>query len=124
MTPADFARALADRLASLLPGGFSVRAEGETVTIEPPDRVPASTSLSHIDPDEPDPEDYASAAWTVLSMAQDVVNETSGDPWPAGLGPGTDLAEPGTRAEGGTILLWFGAEDQPVLRLPAIDLND
>lgn len=122
MTPTDFARELSARLAPLLPAGFSVQADGEAVTIDPPDHVLASTSLSHIDPDDPDPEDYASAAWNVLSMAQDVVSETSGDPWPAGLGPGTDLPEPGTRVEGRAVHLWFGPEDEPVLTLDAIEL--
>ena len=124
MTPTTFARELVARLESILPGGFAIRADGDTILLDPPDHILASTSLSHIDPDDHEPEDYASAAWNVLSMAQDVVNETSGDPWPAGLGPETDLAEPGTRADGQTIHLWFGAEDQPVLRLPAIELGD
>lgn len=124
MTPAAFARELVTRLESILPAGYTIRAEGDAVTIDPPDHVLASTSLSHVDPEDPDPEDYASAAWNVLSMAQDVVNETSGDPWPAGLGPANDLAEPGTRVEGGAIHLWFGAEDHPALRLPAIELGD
>lgn len=124
MTPTAFARELVARLESILPGGFAVRAEGDAVTIDPPDHVLVSTSLSHIDPDDHDPEDFASAAWNVLSMAQDVVNQTSGDPWPAGLGPGTDLAEPGTRADGRAIQLWFGAEDRPALRLPVIEVGD
>ncbi|MDH4064045.1 MAG: hypothetical protein OEW19_06570, partial [Acidobacteriota bacterium] len=106
MTPTAFAREIVDRLETILPGGFAARADGDTIVIDPPDHVLSSTSLSHIDPDDDDPENYASAAWNVLSMAQDLVNETSGDPWPAGLGPGTDLAEPGTRADGQTIHMW------------------
>jgi hypothetical protein len=123
MTLSAFAHELAARLTDLLPGGFIARVEGDTVHIESPDGMGSAASLGHIDPEEADPDDFASAAWNVLSMAQDVVNETSGDPWPVALGEKTDLAEPGTRADGRTVHLWFGAEDQPALRLPPITLD-
>jgi hypothetical protein len=55
-------------------------------------------------------------------MAQDIVSE-SGDAWPAALGADGDVAAPETRAEGHTVLLWFGDEGAPVLRLAPILLD-
>jgi hypothetical protein len=124
MTPEQFACALVERLGPVLPAGFAARAEGDTIAIDAPDGIGAATSLSGLlDRDTLDAEDYASAAWMVLSMAQDVVCETTTDPWPAAPGASTDLAEPGTRVEGRQLALYFGPEAQPVLTLGPIDLG-
>ena len=123
MSPSIFARELVKRLSAILPAGFSARADGDTIHVDGPDELGASTSVGYLDPAEAEPQDYADAAWNVLSMAQDVVSETAADPWPAPIGPGLDLAEPGTRVEGRAVVLWFGAEDAPVLRLPPVMLE-
>lgn len=124
ISPVQFASALVERLAAILPAGFTARAGDGGIWIDAPDGLGATTNVeSLLDLDDPELEDYASAAWNVLSLAQDVVSETTADPWPAAIGPGTDLAEPGTRVEGGTIALWFGAEEQPVLTLPPIEMD-
>jgi hypothetical protein len=124
ITPEQFARALVERLAPILPPGFTARAQGDFVAIDPPDGPGGGTTLAGLlDRDDLEPQDYADAAWNVLSLAQDVVSETMADPWPAAMGPGRDLAEPGAQIEGDTIRLFFGAEDQPVLILPPIDLK-
>ena len=122
MTPSLFARELVSRLAAILPPGFTARADADTIHIDAPDGVGAATSLAHIDPDGAEAEDYASAAWNALSMAQDVVSE-SGDAWPAALGADGDVAAPDTRAEGDVIHLWFGDEAAPVVRLAPIPLR-
>jgi hypothetical protein len=123
MNPTEFARNLVASLTAVLPLGFAARAEGHVIHLEAPDGLGASTSIGYLDPDEATAQDYADAAWNVLSMAQDVVSETNIEPWPAALGPGADLAEPGTRVEGQTIHLYFGADEQPVLTLAAIPLD-
>ena len=123
MNPTEFARALAASLGAALPPGFAARAEGHVIHVEAPDGLGASTSLGYLDPGEATAEDYADAAWNVLSMAQDVVSETVADPWPAAMGPARDLAEPGTRVEAQTVHLYYGAEEQPVLTLAAIPLE-
>ena len=123
MESTTFARELASRLAATLPAGFGARAEGDAIHIDSPDGPGASTSVGHLDPAEAEPDDYADAAWNVLSMAQDVVSETAAYPWPAAVGSEAELADPGTRADGRTIHLWFGAEESPVLRLSPISLN-
>ena len=124
MTPAQFAQVLVARLASILPPGFEARAEDGVIHLDAPDGVgSSSTSLAYLDPDEAEAQDYADAAWNVLSMAQDVVSETTTDPWPVALGTGLDLAEPGTRVEGQAVQMYFGPEDRPVLTLPPIHLD-
>jgi hypothetical protein len=124
ISPAQLARALVERLAPILPPGFAVRSKGDFVAIDAPGGLGGGTALAGLlDPDDLEPQDYADAAFNVLSLAQDVVSETAADPWPAAIGPGRNLAEPGAQIEGGTIRLFFGAEDQPVVILPPIDLN-
>lgn len=122
MTGAALASALADRLAAVLPPGFTARSDGADFHVDAPDGVGSMTSLAHLDADDVEPQDYADAAWNVLSMVQDVVSETTTDPWPAAAGSGSDLAEPSTSVDGSQIRLCFGAEDDPVLTLPPIGL--
>lgn len=124
MSPEQFAAALVERLAPLLPAGFSARAEEGGVYIDAPDGLGSATSVADLlDRDDLEPQDYADVAWAVLSMAQDVVSETITEPWPAAMGGTTDLAEPGTRVEGLAVHLYFGAEEQPVLILPPVQLD-
>jgi len=124
MVPSTFARELVTRLSAILPAGYAARADGDAIHIDTPDGPGASTSVGHLDPAEAEPDDYADAAWNVLSMAQDVVSESAADPWPVPLsGPGADLAEPGARADGRVVLLWFGDEEAPAFRLPPIALE-
>ena len=124
MTPAAFAKSLAAALRPALPAAFSIRADGAVVRVDSPDGLGgASTLLAHLDPDEAEPDDYADAAWNVLSMVQDVISETTTDPWPAAMGPSADLAEPGTRVEGRRVVLFYGPEEQPVLVLAPMDLD-
>jgi hypothetical protein len=122
MTGAGFAKALAERLAGVLPPGFSARSDGVGFYLDAPDGLGSMTSLAQLDAEDVEPQDFADAAWNVLSMVQDVVSETTTDPWPAAAGPGPDLAEPSTSVHGSQVRLSFGAEDQPVLGLPPIDL--
>jgi hypothetical protein len=124
ISPEHFARELVERLVAVLPVGFSAAAAREVVHIEAPDGPGGTTSLADLlDRDDLGAEDFASAAWMVLSMAQDIVSETTTEPWPAALGDETELAEPGTRVEGRTLHLYFGAEEQPVLTLEPIVLE-
>lgn len=124
MTPAAFAKELAAVLAASLPDGFTATAEDESITIDPPDGLGSTTALN-IDPEEADDLDvYADAAEGVLSLAQDVVSETTGTPWPPTTGPNLDLAMPGARADGGVVHLWYGDEDAPMLHVGEIRLAE
>jgi hypothetical protein len=120
VTPQQFAHALAECLGPLVPEGFAVRAEGEHVQVQPPEGPPTSASLGHLDPAEASADDYADAAWTVLSMVQDAVSEQVVEAWPAG--GGDTLADPGVRVEGGVLHLWYGEEGRPALTLPTLPL--
>ncbi|MCC7032628.1 MAG: hypothetical protein IT179_07310 [Acidobacteria bacterium] len=122
MAPSTFARALVKRLSAILPDGYAARADGDTIHVHTPGGPGASTSVGHLDPAEAEADDYADAAWNVLSMAQDVVSESTADPWPAPAGA-DEVPEPGAGADGRVIRLWFGAEDAQVLRLPPITLE-
>jgi hypothetical protein len=124
MTGAGFARALAERLAAVLPPGFMARSVGAKVYLDAPDSIGSATSLGHLDAEDVEPQDYADAAWNVLSMAQDVVSETATDPWPAAAGSGSDLAEPWTSVHGTELRLGFGADDAPAMTLPPIPLEE
>lgn len=123
MTPARFAQGLVERLVPLVPEGIVVRAAGDHVHVFLPDGPGTSASVGHLDPAEAEDEDYADAAWNVLSMVQDAVSEQTDEPWPGAAGPSGDLPEPGTRVEAGAVHLWFGDEEQPVCVLPPLPLN-
>lgn len=123
MTPDLFARELAAALAASLPEGFTASAEGELVTIEPPDGGAVTTALDIEVDDIGDFEVYADAAEGVLSLAQDVVCEALDATWPAATGGSVDLPIPGARVDGATMQLWYGDEDAPALRLKAIVLQ-
>jgi hypothetical protein len=123
MTAALLASALAARLAVVLPPGFRARSDGSDFYLDAPDGLGSATSLAHLDGDDVAPQDYADAAWNVLSMAQDVVSETIVAPWPAAAGSGSDLAEPSATVDGSQIHLFFGPEDNPVLTLPPIAID-
>jgi len=123
VTPDLFARELAAALAASLPEGFTASAEGELVTIEPPDGGGVTTALDIDVDDIGDFEVYADAAEGVLSLAQDVVCEALDETWPSAGGGTVDLPMPGARVDGAAMQLWYGDEDAPVLRLKAIVLQ-
>ncbi len=50
--------------------------------------------------------------------AKDYIADTTTEPWP---GTGGSQPNPDARVEADAILMWFGPEDAPVLRLPPID---
>jgi hypothetical protein len=123
VTPDLFARELAAALAASLPDGFTASAEGELVTIEPPDGGGVTTALDIDADDSGDFEVYADAAEGVLSLAQDVVCEALDETWPAAGGVSVDLPIPGARVDGNVLQLWYGDDEAPVLRLKAIVLQ-
>jgi hypothetical protein len=122
VTPADFARELAAVLAASLPAGFSAEADGALVTVVTPDGTGATTALDLEGSEADDLDAYADAAEAVLSLAQDLVCESLDTPWPTASGASVDLPIPGARVEGGSLRLWYGDDDAPVLTLRAVPL--
>jgi hypothetical protein len=64
------------------------------------------------------------AVWNVLSKVQDFVSEHRAEPWPRWERGGDPLPSPRVAVRSGALHLWFGNEDEPVLRLEPIRLND
>lgn len=122
MTPTDFARELAAALAASLPDGFTAEADGVLVTISAPDGTGAATVLDLEAEDADDRDAQADAAEAALSLAQDVVCEALDAPWPMAAGTTVDLPIPGARVEGGSLRLWYGDDDAPVLTLRPVPL--
>lgn len=120
MNPIRLATLLADRVRAVLPDG------GDTV-VEPTGGI----SVSHAGHwttvgfgllvADGSPEALYSGVWQVLSIAQDAVSESLREPWPPA--PGPELALPEVRVEAGRIVMWFGDEDSPALRLDDLPLG-
>jgi hypothetical protein len=117
-----FALQLATSLSRILPPGFAATAAGARIHVDAPDGFGSTIWLDIVEDVERGPERFETAAWQVLSSAQDVVSETTGMPWPRASGVALDLALPFTRVERGTLHLWFGDEHAPAVTLTPIAL--
>jgi hypothetical protein len=117
-----FAQQLAARLSRVLPRGFSASSVGAAVHLHSQDGYSATVWVNLVDDVERGSERYATAAWQVLSTAQDVVSEATGSPWPKAAGAILDLALPFTRVEERTLHLGFGDESAPAIRLAPMTL--
>lgn len=130
---------LAERLQAIMPSPFHVRAEGGWVSYFNDEQWDGSSEVAGIldqqqpgtndDLDEQDErrpmeDQVASICWNVLSAAQDMVAETTREPWPRL--PRGGMANPGTRVEAGRVYLWYGPDDDSeasaVLSLTPIEL--
>jgi hypothetical protein len=59
----------------------------------------------------------------LLSQIQDVVSETTTEPWPLVMTNGRrDMAGGQAAVVGDELLMWYGDRDAPVLRIPAVSL--
>jgi len=116
--------ALVERLAEVLPPGFSITSNRSDLWLDTPDNVGCSAWAGGVDRDPTDLERYAGAAESVLSNIQDGVSETLKDPWPRLDAPGRQMAMPGARLVGDTLTMWYGREEAPVLRLRPITLSE
>src|SRR5262245_29445706 len=123
LSPDRFAAALAARLNAVVPSGLSVRAEGSAVSVYDPGLAGGSAAAETLTREDGRPivEQVELVAYAILNGTQDVVMESTREQWPMGA---TRAAEPGARIIGDRLHLWFGDEDQPVLRLESVDLAD
>jgi hypothetical protein len=60
-------------------------------------------------------------ARTIMNSTQDVVMESTREQWPMGT---VRAADPDARVIGDQLHMWFGDEDEPVLRLDPVDLTE
>jgi len=122
----ELAAALAGRLNEIVPAGFSVRAEGDSVNVYQDDRdlggSPALEILADPDGRSVD-EKIETAVCAVLSDVQDRIIEARQGPWPGESGRGTDLPMPGCQVTRDRLSLWFGDENAPIISVAPIALH-
>ena len=71
-----------------------------------------------------DAEQVQSVVLELLSQVQDIVAETTTEPWPLIVVNGRkDMAMPNAAVEGDRLHMWYGEAAAPALRLPSVDLN-
>lgn len=120
-----FAAALVERLALVLPKGFSISSEGHNLTLDTPDGLGNSAWAGAVDENPTDFALYPDAAWVVLSSIQDGVTLTLRECWPLIIVGGEHkMAMPGAKVAEDTLELWYGDEEAPVIRFPPIKLSE
>ena len=122
LTSAEFGRLLCALLTGSLPAGVSLIAHDDRVDVVTPGGDVYSTAFGDLDASETEPDDYADAAWNVLSLVQDVVCESTGRAWPGDARDVEDVPDVGTQVTGDLLQCWYGDEAQPVLRLAPMRL--
>lgn len=123
LTSAEFGHALCSALTSSLPPGVSLSTQGTRVDVTTAGGEVYSTGLGDLDTADTELDDYADAAWNVLSLVQDVVCEATGRSWPGEARDVEDVPDVGTQVTGDLLHCWYGDEAQPVLRLAPILLT-
>jgi hypothetical protein len=124
MDGTHLASALAERLAQVLPEGFSISSDGPDLWLDTPDGFGNSAWAGAVDRNPMDLSLYAGAAWTVLSSIQDGVSVTLRELWPLVMvGSEHQMDTPGAVVDG-VLELWYGNEDAPAIRFQPIKLRD
>ena len=120
----DLAVALARQLDDVAPAGITVRAQASDLLVLHAGRLVgisgAPAILETVEALQEPAENLETAVRAALSAVQDYIAEATTEPW-----PGTGGSQPNSdaRVEAGTVSMWFGPENAPVLRLPPIDLT-
>ena len=83
MDGTQLASALAERLAQVLPKGFSISSQGHELWLDTPDGFGNSAWAGAVDENPTDLSLYPGAAWVVLSSIQDGVSLTLREAWPS-----------------------------------------
>jgi hypothetical protein len=125
MDGTQLASALAERLAQVLPEGFSISSDGHDLWLDTPDGFGNSAWAGAVDRNPMDLSLYAGAVWTVLSSVQDGVSVTLREAWPlVMIGSEHQMALPGAKVVDEVLELWYGDEDAPAIRFQPIRLRD
>jgi hypothetical protein len=125
MDGTQLASALAERLAQVLPQGFSISSTGYELWLDTPDGYGNSAWAGAVDQNPTDLALYSGAAWQVLNSIQDGVSVTLREPWLLEMVSGKrQMAMPDAKVVDGVLDLWYGQEDAPVIRLQPIKLRD
>jgi len=124
-SPDRFAAAMAARLTGVVPSGVTVRSSGVSVDVYAgADDRHASAGATIIGDEDGRSlaERIETAAWAILNGAQDGVMEILREQWP--IAADGRAAEPGARAEGDELRMWFGDENAPTVVLAPLNLRD
>jgi hypothetical protein len=121
-----FAKALAERIAEILPPSLTIRADGAELDVYADGVSQGGSSAAYIVEDDDDrtlSERLETAARAVLDGVGDAVAEYLTLPWPADAEGG--MAMPGARVDAERVHLWFGAsEDAAAVTLRPIELGE
>ena len=121
----QLAKVLAERLSEVLPDGFSITSEGHNLWLDAPDGFGNSAWAGAVDEDPTDFSLYPGAARVVLSSIQDGVSLTLREFWPLVQVDGRrQMAMPGAKVVGDSLVFWYGSEDAPAIRFRPIKLTD
>ena len=122
---------LAIRLNEVLPEGFLASADRDGIAVSVRGRLDGYAwtgqqpdEVVSVDPVESSLRWIAGSARKVLSDVQDVISETTRDPWPRMPGPERIEAPAGARVLEGALHCWYGDEHAPVLTLRPLLLSD
>ena len=120
------ARALADRVAEVVPDAVDIAASGAEVTFgrqgDPVEATDIETIISQTGDFK---ENVEAAALLVLSDVQDFLAEGSTSPWPlSGIGGGSTLPYPHAEWSNDRLRLFFGEASRPFLELRPITLGE
>lgn len=118
----DFAAELAIRLNEVAPDGFTVIADNVSVVLRHNGGFVGSTDMAELIEDSENldllPENLETAARAVLSNVQDWIADTTTEPWPGER----SLPNPDAHVTGDRLEMWWGDQDNPVLKLRPLDL--
>lgn len=125
------ARALAQRLSSVMPPGISVTSRGGDVVVSDGQTSDGTGLVPLVDQPGDLEENITTAASAVLNTVQDVATVSLGRGWPASrdarpntLEPAANLPLPTAQVKDRSLRLWYGESDRPALELEPIDLAD
>ena len=106
-----------------MPPGFAVHAiDTDLVVLHNGERMGASRALSIMETVEAlqhPRENLETVVRAAPSGVQDLISDASTEPWPGT----TSQPNPDARVDGDTVEMWFGDEDNPVVRLPPITIS-
>jgi hypothetical protein len=119
----EFAADLAVRLNDVVPAGFTVTSDGQTVVMHHNGQRLGSTNMAEIIAASENPDDVPgnmeAGSRAILNTVQDWIADESTEPWP-GI---SDMPSPEAQVVGGRLVMWFGAQDRPVLELRPLKLR-
>ncbi len=121
MAADHLARLLAERLSQIAPPGFRAVAVGPMLHYASRFGSGATDIRTNFHDDQPLAERVRSVCQLALDDFQDVVDETTAEPWP-GIGGGVPPAQAEVR--GSRVHMWYGPADVPVLECEPIELGE